>query len=59
MPVSVFRSIAYLRHENHAATPLISSRKPSQIFNFANIPAFIERCEIRAKSDLIDTGKKR
>jgi hypothetical protein len=46
-----------LRHGNHAATPLAGSRKPSEIFNFASILAFIERCEIGAKSDLVDTSK--
>lgn len=40
----------------------VSIREPGRIkgvrlFNLASILGFIERCEIEAKSDLIDTGK--
>jgi len=41
----------------------VSIREPGRIkgtrlFHLASILRFIERCEMEAKSDLIDTGKK-
>jgi hypothetical protein len=32
--------------------------KGVRLFHLASILGFIERCEMEAKSDLIDTGKK-